>query len=192
MNTAVSLHLTDDRAGFRVFFPYSEAAVRAALLGAGVYYEAAARSYLLPATPEAVTAVRTTCQQLGVPLHVPVVPALATAPPPPTPQEVLLARYCQFIVLKRYSPQTLKSYRGAFQQFLTHHAPRLPLELDKQAVLDYLAGRVATGISEAYQNTLINAIKFYYEQVERQASESGFGNRNISSNFIEPTLQTEK
>ena len=51
---------------------------------------------------------------------------------------------------------------------MTHHAPRLPLELNKQDVLDYLAGRVAAGISEAYQNTLINAIKFYYEQVEGQ------------------------
>ncbi|GAA3962744.1 tyrosine-type recombinase/integrase [Hymenobacter antarcticus] len=168
MKAAVSLHLTDDRAGFRVFFPYSDAAVRAALLAAGVRYEAAARGYLLPATPEAVAPVRAACQQLGVPLHVPLVPALATAPPPPTPHELLLGRYCQFIVLKRYSSQTLKSYRGAFLQFLTHHAPCLPLELDKQAVLDYLAGRVAAGISEAYQNTLINAIKFYYEQVEGQ------------------------
>ena len=33
-------------------------------------------------------------------------------------------------------------------------------------MLDYLAGRVAVGISEAYQNLLINAIKSYYEQVE--------------------------
>ena len=168
MKAAVSLQLTDDRAGFRVFFPYSDAALRTALLAAGVQYEAAARGYVLPATPEAVEPLRQACQRLGVPLHVPVVPALAVAPPPPTAQQVLLARYCQFIALKRYSSQTLKNYRGAFQLFLAHHEPRLPLELSKQDVLDYLAGRVAGGISEAYQNTLINAIKFYYEQVEGQ------------------------
>lgn len=168
MKAAVSLHLTDDRTGFRVFFPYSDAALRTALLAAGMRYEAAARSYLLPATPAAVAALQQACQRLGVPLHVPVVPALAVAPPPPTAHEALLARYCQFIVLKRYSPQTLKNYRGAFQLFLLHFAPRLPLELAKQDVLDYLAGRVAGGISEAYQNLLINAIKFYYEQVEGQ------------------------
>lgn len=35
-------------------------------------------------------------------------------------------------------------------------------------MLNYLAGRVAGGISEACQNLLINAIRFYYEQVEGQ------------------------
>ncbi|MGI4872947.1 MAG: tyrosine-type recombinase/integrase [Janthinobacterium lividum] len=168
MKAAVSLRLADSRQDFRVFFPYSDAAVRSALLAAGVRYEAAARGYLLAATPEAVAPVREACTALGVPLHVPVVPALAGPPPPPTPHEVLLARYCQHIVLKRYSPQTLKNYRGAFHLFLDYFAPRLPLELTKQDVLDYLAGRVAGGISEAYQNLLINAIKLYYEQVEGQ------------------------
>ena len=168
MKAAVSLRLTDDRTGFRVFFPYSDATIRAALLAAGVQYTAAGRGYVVPATPEAMEPLRQACQGLGVPLHMPVVPALAVAPQPTTAHEVLLARYCQFIALKRYSPQTLKNYRGAFQLFLTHCAPRLPLELCKQDVLDYLAGRVAAGISEAYQNTLINAIKFYYEQVEGQ------------------------
>ncbi|MDQ2770482.1 MAG: site-specific integrase [Bacteroidota bacterium] len=168
MKAAVSLHLTDDRAGFRVFFPYSGASLRTALLAAGVQYQATVRGYLLPATAEAIELLRQGCQRVAVPLHVPVVPALAVALPPPTAHEVLLSRYCQFIALKRYSPQTLKNYRGAFQLFLTHHSPRLPLELGKQDVLDYLAGRVAAGISEAYQNLLINAIKFYYEQVEGQ------------------------
>ncbi|MBT9395565.1 site-specific integrase [Hymenobacter sp. NST-14] len=168
MKAAVSLRLNATRTSFQVFFPYSDTAIRTALLAAGVRYEAAARGYVLPATPEAVAPLRLVCQQLGASLQVPVVPALATEPPPPTAHEVLLARYCQLIALKRYSPNTLKNYRGAFQLFLTHHAPRLPLELSKQQVLDYLAGRVAAGISEAYQNTLINAIKFYYEQVEGQ------------------------
>lgn len=168
MMAAVSLRLTDDRTGFQVFFPYSDATVRMALLAAGVHYAAATRGYLLAATPEAVAPLRQACQQLGVPLHVPVVPALAVAPPPPTLHEVLLGRYCQLIVLKRYSSQTLKSYRGAFQQFLGYCHPRLPLELSKQDVLNYLSERVAAGISEAYQNLLINAIKFYYEQLEGQ------------------------
>ncbi|MBT2557488.1 tyrosine-type recombinase/integrase [Hymenobacter sp. ISL-91] len=168
MTTAVSLRLRADRTEFQVFFPYSDAAIRAALLAAGVQYSAAARGYVLPATPEAVAPLRLACQQLGVPLHLPMVPALAAPPPPPTPQQAVLNRYAQHIVLKRYSPATLKNYRTAFQQFLLHHAPRLPLDLTRQELLDYLAGRVAAGISEAYQNLLINAIKFYYEQVEGQ------------------------
>ena len=168
MKTTVSLRLCPSRTEFQVFFPYSDSGLHAALLGAGVYYAAAARGYLLPATPAAVARLQAICQPLGVPLQVLATPALAVALPPPTPHEELLSRYCQFIALKRYSPATLKSYRGTFQLFLAHHAPRLPLQLTKHDVLDYLAGRVAAGISEAYQNTLINAIKFYYEQVEGQ------------------------
>ncbi|WP_400190245.1 tyrosine-type recombinase/integrase [Hymenobacter sp. B81] len=168
MKAAVSLRLREGRTTFQVFFPYSDAALRTALLAAGVCYEAGARGYVLPATPEAVEPLRLACQQLGMPLHVPQVPALAIEMAPPTPHQVLLTRYCQQIVLKRYSPQTLKSYRHAFQQFLTYCGPRQPLELSRQDVLDYLSLRLTAGISEAYQNLLINAIKFYYEQVENQ------------------------
>ncbi|MBT2557078.1 tyrosine-type recombinase/integrase [Hymenobacter sp. ISL-91] len=168
MKAAVSLRLTAARTDFQVFFPYSDTAVRTALLGAGVRYEAAARGYLLPATPAAVAPVQAACAALGIAVQVPIVPALAAPLPPPTPHEALLARYCQFIALKRYSPHTLKSYRAAFEKFVAHHAPRLPLELSKPDVLDYLAGCVGAGISETYQNQLINAIKFYYEQVEGQ------------------------
>lgn len=66
---------------------------------------AAARGYLLPATPEAVARVQAACAQADLPLHVPPAPALAQELPPPTPGEELLSRYCQFIALKRYSPR---------------------------------------------------------------------------------------
>ncbi len=91
----------------------------------------------------------------------PVLPALATERPAPNAADELLARYCQQIVLKRYSPQPLKNYRAAFHAFLAAHHPRVPLELTKQDLLDYLTLRVAAGISETYQNLIINAIKFY-------------------------------
>jgi integrase/recombinase XerD len=165
MKAAVTLRLRPERTAFQVFFPYSDAAVHTALLAAGVQYAAALRGYVLPATPETVEPLRRACQQLGLRLLVPSVPTLA-AELPPTPAQELLSRYCQHIVLRRYSPQTLKNYRAAFQQLLVYHAPRLPLTLSKQEIHDYLAARVATGISETYQNLLINAIKFYYEQVE--------------------------
>ena len=168
MKAAISLRLRPSRTEFQAYFPYSNEAVRSALLAAGLRYEPSAKGYVLPADPASVTRVQAACQRLGLALHLPATPALAGPLPPPTPHEALLSRYCQFIALKRYSPSTLKNYRGAFLLFLNHHIPRLPLELTKQDVLDYLAGRVAAGISETYQNLLINAIKFYYEQVEGQ------------------------
>lgn len=168
MKAAVSLRLRPCRTVFLVFFPFSNEAVRSTLLAAGIRYEPSAKGYVLPADAVLVARLRAACQQLGLALTVPPTPVLAVDLPPPTPQEDLLSRYCQFIALKRYSSNTLKSYRAAFVLFLAHCAPRLPLDLNKQDVLDYLAGRVAGGISETYQNLLINAIKFYYEQVEGQ------------------------
>ena len=168
MKATVSLRLRPSRTEFLVFFPFSNEAVRTALLAAGVRYEPTAKGYVLPADTELLARVQAACTHLGLAVLVPPTPALAVALPPPTPHEALLSRYCQFIALKRYSPNTLKNYRSAFQLFLNHCAPCLPLALSKQDILDYLAGRVAAGISETYQNLLINAIKFYYEQVEGQ------------------------
>lgn len=158
MKAAVSLRLRPSRTNFQVFFPYSDMAVRTALLGAGMYYDAAARGYLLPADAVAVAGMQMACQQQGLVLHAPAVPALVVGLPPPNAHEVLLSRYCQFIALKHYNPNTLKNYRAAFKQFLAWCASRVPLDLAKADVLDYLAGRVAAGISETYQNLLINAI----------------------------------
>ena len=168
MKATVSLRLRPSRTEFLVFFPFSNGAVRTALLAAGVRYEPSAKGSVLPADAELLARVQTACTHLGLAVLVPPTPALAMALPPPTLHEVLLSRYCQFIALKRYSPNTLKNYRSAFQLFLSHFAPCLPLALSKQDILDYLAGRVAAGISETYQNLLINAIKFYYKQVEGQ------------------------
>ena len=165
MKAAVTLRLHATRTDFQVFFPYSDAVLRAALLTTGVYYDGAARSYLLPATPEAVEHLRAACQAYGHTVVVPPTPALATERPAPTPADELLSRYCQRITLKRYSPQTLKNYRFAFLAFLQHCAPRLPLDLSHQDVLDYMATRIGAGISESYQNVIINAIKFYYQDL---------------------------
>ena len=166
MKITVSLRLRPSRTEFLVFFPFSNEVVRTALLAAGVRYEPAAKGYVLPAEAALLARVRAACIHLG--LAVLVSPALAVALPPLTPHEVLLSRYCQFIALKRYSPNILKNYRSAFQLFLSHCAPCLPLALSKQDILDHLAGRVAAGISETYQNLLIIAIKFYNEHVEDQ------------------------
>ena len=114
MKATVSLRLRPSRTEFLVFFPFSNGAVRTALLAAGVRYEPAAKGYMLPTDAELLARVRAACTHLGLAVLVPSTPALAVALPPPTPHEALLSRYCQFIALKRYSPNTLKNYRSAF------------------------------------------------------------------------------
>ncbi len=162
----VTLRLRPSRTEFQVYFAYSNPTLRSALLATGVCYNAAARGYVVPADPEIVGRVQSACQKQGWSLKMPSTPALAPERPAPTPHDDVLSRYSQRIVLKRYSPKTLRNYHFAFQAFVKHHTPRLPLDLTHQEVLDYMALRIGEGISEAYQNLIINAIKFYYEEVE--------------------------
>ncbi|MBI1191627.1 MAG: tyrosine-type recombinase/integrase [Bacteroidetes bacterium] len=82
-------------------------------------------------------------------------------------QALVLQRYLQMLTLKRYSPQTIQTYRSAFVYFLDWCGHRQPLDLSNQDILDYMALCIEHGaISESYQNIIINAIKFYYEKVE--------------------------
>ncbi len=86
-----------------------------------------------------------------------------------TTQLAVLERFMQMLLIKRYSTHTAKNYRSAFTAFLEAIAPRIPSELSKQDILDYMKQRIDQGtLSESYQNLIINAIKFYYEQVEGQ------------------------
>ncbi|MCS7037206.1 MAG: tyrosine-type recombinase/integrase [Saprospiraceae bacterium] len=82
-------------------------------------------------------------------------------------QEILLNRYQQQLATRRYSPKTRKNYCAAFVKFLRYIAPRLPLEVEKATVAEWLEREVCwRNLSGSYQNTCINAVKFYYEVVE--------------------------
>lgn len=151
---------------FRAFFSYSNEVVRTVLLAAGIHYEPATRGYVLAADPESVARVQVACGQLQVVMLVAAPAVPATPPLLPAPQQELLVRYCQLLALKGYSPGTRKNYRTAFALFLSHHAPRLPLQLARPEIQEYLSGRVAAGISHAYHNLLLNVLKLYYAQAE--------------------------
>ncbi|MCB9282633.1 MAG: site-specific integrase [Lewinellaceae bacterium] len=70
------------------------------------------------------------------------------------------------LMLKRYSYETVKSYTSHFRQFLRYLEGRPPQEVTKEGIHQYLLTRIRNKkISESTQNGIINAIKFYYEQV---------------------------
>lgn len=75
----------------------------------------------------------------------------------------------RWITLKQYSYHTLKSYRSAFRKYLFFYNDKNPTTLTKEDILTYLHYLVKEkGISETAQNTVINAIKCYYEKVLNQ------------------------
>jgi integrase/recombinase XerD len=96
--------------------------------------------------------------------------ALAPLPLPETQltpaQAECFRLYTQGIALKRYSHHTLKSYKAEFARFMRHFGDCHPNTLSEADIKAYLMTVVQAGLSVSTQNTVINAIKFWYEQVE--------------------------
>ena len=92
-------------------------------------------------------------------------PALFTKSPTPV---VMPPEYLRKLEVLRYSESTISVYTHLFMQFL-YYAQRKeinPAEVTKQEIEDYLLELIATkNISSSTQNQVINAIKFYLEQV---------------------------
>ena len=76
------------------------------------------------------------------------------------------------LTLKRYSNNTIKSYKSHFSLFLSHYSGHDPKEITDQQIREYLLYLVnKKKVSNSYQNQAINSIKFYYEKMlGRQAS----------------------
>jgi integrase/recombinase XerD len=103
----------------------------------------------------------------------------------------ILQRFEACVAQHQYSPKTLRNYKNAFRSFLVAISPRLPLDLSKQAVEAWLTQATATGKrSTALQNTLINALKFYYVAVEGRPS-GGYVFERPKSNVAAPKSLTK-
>ena len=80
---------------------------------------------------------------------------------------VLPEGYLELLEQTRYSPSTVKTYRAYFSDFMEYHKGR---SIDRLKVADinkyilYLVNEKKISVSQ--QNMRINAIKFYYEQVD--------------------------
>lgn len=75
------------------------------------------------------------------------------------------AEYIQLLETRRYSLNTARTYCTLFANFVYHHRSRSLNEINELDIKNYVHGIVKSGKSASYQNQVINAIKFYYEQV---------------------------
>ncbi|MEJ1242316.1 tyrosine-type recombinase/integrase [Chryseolinea sp. T2] len=75
------------------------------------------------------------------------------------------AAYLDLLETKRYSLHTARSYVHLFWSFRQYYADRELIDLGDPEIRRYLHMIVMSGKSFSYQNQVINAIKFYYEQV---------------------------
>lgn len=66
----------------------------------------------------------------------------------------------------RYSEQTLKTYKNAFEEFINYYHKFDINTIDEPKIIAYLRYLVIERkVSTSHQNQAINAIKFYYERV---------------------------
>ncbi|MCE7056300.1 site-specific integrase [Algoriphagus sp. AGSA1] len=77
-----------------------------------------------------------------------------------------LADLEQKLILKAYSPSTVKNYISSLAKFLSFFETRNILDVTKEEIEGFVYHQITKyRISESAQNTLINAIKAYYEHV---------------------------
>ncbi len=78
----------------------------------------------------------------------------------------ILASYEQKIILKGYSQNTLKNYSSNFKLFLAAHQGVVVDDLGKTEIEAYLFKlKTEHNYSDRQQHGMVNAVKFYYEQV---------------------------
>ncbi len=76
-----------------------------------------------------------------------------------------LQKFTEHLVLKAYSPSTIRTYRNEFAQLLQRLA-NLPVQnLNAVVIQRYLHSCINKGLSEHSIHSRMNALKFYFEQV---------------------------
>jgi integrase/recombinase XerD len=92
----------------------------------------------------------------------------------PLSDENLLAldSYKKLLLLKAYSPNTIRNYCNAFHHLLRLLGDKPVNALQKKHIMSYLLWLMEKqGYSETNVHTSINAIKFYFEQVMKRDKE---------------------
>lgn len=87
---------------------------------------------------------------------------------PPYHESALLKMKEQLIV-QRYQPSTHKTYLSCMVEFLNHYAQKSATDISMEDIRAFMLHKINHDkVSENTQNSLINAIKFYYEKVEKR------------------------
>lgn len=73
--------------------------------------------------------------------------------------------YIELLERKRYSLNTARTYVSQFSAFVEYYKDRKLGDLNEFDIKHYIQTIVKRGGSHSFQNQIINAIKFYYEQV---------------------------
>lgn len=175
--TLTSINYTSPQTGrthpcLRVEFPYADTALKDRLKSLGMRWALEEKYFYLGDTRKTRSGIQQLAADMGL-KAVYVGAEIAASPQLPLQENLLTPEqracfqlYTHSIALRQYTYNTLKSYKAEFARFMQHFGDRHPNTVSEQEIKDYLLTIVQSGLSESTQNTVINALKFWYEQVE--------------------------
>ncbi len=103
------------------------------------------------------------------------------------------AEYHEKLSIKRYSKSTAKTYLGCFKEFINFYADMPLNEIKESHIKQYLLYLVEEkGVSSSFQNQMINAIKFYYEQVLGEERKFYYIDRPFKEQKLPSVLSVEE
>lgn len=86
--------------------------------------------------------------------------------------EIAVTKLIEFMTIKRYQYKTIKTYKLAFRAFIMYYNDIKPREISRKQIDQYILHCIKTkNISESYQDTIISAIKLFYNEVAEQAAK---------------------
>ena len=100
--------------------------------------------------------------------------------------------YINSLKIRRYSPNTIKSYVSLFEEFINFYYYKKPIEITEKEIIAYIRYLVVERqVSRSTQNQAINAIKYYYEKVLGEARKFYFVERPKKEKVL-PTVLNKK
>lgn len=95
--------------------------------------------------------------------------------------------------VKRYSENTIRTYKALFSEFLKYYPAKEPNEINEEDIKNYLLFLVnQKKVSSSYQNQAINAIKFYLEKVLRNERAVYYVDRPLKEKKLPEVLSEEE
>lgn len=81
-------------------------------------------------------------------------------------------KFKQWLLSKRYSPNTIKTYSDALKSFLVFYRDKAISEITNNDVIVYNNEYILkNNLSASYQNQIVNAIKLYFKTIQNTAIE---------------------
>ena len=101
--------------------------------------------------------------------------------------------YREKLSVKRYSTSTMKTYMNCFKEFINHYSNIELTDITEEQIKQYMLYLVEDKkVSSSYQNQMINAIKFYYEQVLGKERKFYYIDRPFKEQKLPSVLSVEE